>query len=267
VNALRQRQYGLWLLGAAVLLVLTAAFVFLTWSGWSEGGHVLVPESRLAALVGLAGMVVVFVLYGFAQQSRLQALEGELRRAELREGTLRAHFDELEALFDTSTELATHLDFRSMLDLAARRLARCLEADVCTVMLFHRGRGRLLACAVSGGDAGAEGAASARPGEGVTGLVYSTGETMVLDAEALLGQLAVEMNLKRTPSAGLSVPVRSHGATIGVINVARFDPDQPYLQVHARMLESFADSCAAALARTEGYRAATGAGEGAKSAA
>jgi hypothetical protein len=46
--------------------------------------------------------------------------------------------------------------------------------------------------------------------------------------------------------------VRLGTRALGVVNVVRFEADHPYLQVHARMLESFAGSLARAIGKTSG---------------
>lgn len=235
-----------------LLVALTAAFVVLSWTGNPAGVQGLTPASRQAALFGLLAMVVLFVIYGITQQRQLARLEDELHRVELREETMRARFEELEALFGASNELGARMDLAGVLDLAARRVRRGLEADACVIYLVDPSGTKLLGLASGVENGVPRHAAVVTPGEGVTGLVHSTGETMVVDVGPLLGQLAAEMNLERAPCTGLCVPVRLGTRALGVVNVVRFEADHPYLQVHARMLESFAGSLARAIGKTSG---------------
>jgi hypothetical protein len=257
LHRFQNRQRALWSIAGLLLVALTAAFVFLSWTGSAPTVHGMVPESRQAALAGLLAMVVLFVIYAITQQRRLARLEEELHRVELREETMRARFEELEALFGASNELGGRVDLAGVLDLAARRVRRGLEADACVIYLVDPSGTKLLGLASGVENGRPRHAAVVTPGEGVTGLVHSTGETMVVDAGPLLGQLAAEMNLERAPGAGLCVPVRLGSRGLGVVNVVRFDGTNPYLQVHARMLESFANSLARAIGKTsENTRAA-----------
>jgi hypothetical protein len=94
-------------------------------------------------------------------------------------------------------------------------------------------------------------AAVVTPGEGVAGMVQHTGESMLVAVGPLLGQLAAEMNLERAPGTGLCVPLRFANRALGVLAVARIDSANPYVQAHARMLESFAASLGRAICGAE----------------
>lgn len=239
MHLVRKHQRALWLLAACLLIAFAAAFIVLLGSGGLLAGAWLVPESRRAAVLGLAALVLVFIAYGLAQQRRLSGLEDDLRQTELRERTMRARFEELEALFEAGPELGRDPG-GTALEIAAQRLRLSLDADACAIYLVETSDGPLSPRAVSAGqDAASEPHGVAR-GEGMTGRVHATGESLVVEAGPLLGQLAVEMNLARTPGTALCVPVRAGDQSFGVISAIRFDPGRPFVEDHARRLESFA---------------------------
>lgn len=247
MHATRNRQRALWLLAATLLLAFTAAFVILGWYGSAEWDPLRAAESRRAALVGLAAMVLLFVGHGMTQHRRLARLQDELHHAALREAAMRARFEELEALFEASQELAPGMELAGVVELAARRLRHGLDADACVLYLLD-GPDGLVPAASAGPDERPRTLPPARPGEGVVGLVHTSGESMVVDTGPLLGQLAVEMNLERSPGAALCVPLRAGARPLGVLAVARFDPANPFVQAHARMVGAFARDLSGAIA-------------------
>lgn len=246
----------LWWLGSVLLLALAATVAILGWPGMSEGDRVLLPESRWVALVGLVGLVMVFILYATRQQQRFVRLKTQLWRAEIREETLRAHLTELSALFSTSSLLADKLDLKSMLEVAVQRLRPCLEADAAVILLRRPEQESLQA--ITGSSIGRKwkAGASVRLGEGVAGLVDSSGEPIIVNSEPMLSQLAAEAGIEGPIHSGVAVPIRMNRIALGVIHVVRSSAAEPYTEKHARMLEIFADHLAAAIARSARYRQA-----------
>jgi transcriptional regulator with GAF, ATPase, and Fis domain len=250
----RQRRW-IWALGAILLLSLTATVVLLSWiMGKGEGGWLVTPESRWPMLLGLVGLVLIFVIYIFVKQRQLDAIEARVRQLMVREAALRAHISELSAIFDAATQLAEKLDLRGTLELAARRILPCLEADLSSIMLLNPQTGCLEVKAVAGAEARQVEGRATKPGEGIAGLVYSTGESLVLNPDQLRSGFAQEFHLGRKPVSGLCVPLRFQGNTLGVFNVCRLEGSEAFTAVHARMLETFAEHCAAAVVKTFHFR-------------
>ncbi len=241
----RQRRMLSWL-GGVLVCALCATLVLLT--GSSEGiGFNL--EQRWPTLLGLSGMVLVFVFYVQHKHRQLASLEQRLREYAVREATMQARFSELSFLFDITTQLQLRLDLQGMLDLAVQRLMPCLEAHQCSIMLHDPETGLLEVKATAGLDAGMVLGSKLKPGEGVAGHVFATSEVMTITPELIRKRFPEQTKPGRHLVAGLCVPMRFRGTPIGVMSVTRTS-GEPFGETHARMLESFADHCAATVVKT-----------------
>ena len=243
----RQRTVLQWL-GGTLLTAMCAALVLVT---WSTNGVALQLDfaERWPTLVGLSGMVLIFVLYMHQKHQQLAALESKLRDYAVRGAALQARFGELSFLFDISTQLQLRLDLPRMLDLAAQRLLSCLDATQSSIMLFNEREGVLEVRAAAGVDVPLVKAARVAPGEGIAGHAYSKGESLLLTPQMMRERFAQHEKLGRNIVSGLSVPMRFRGTPIGVMNVTRTSGD-PFDATHVKILETFADHCAATVVKT-----------------
>ena len=241
----KQRGRLLWLFGT-LIAAMCAALVFTSWSGDQPS---LQFEQRWPALTGLCGLVALFVLYVQNHHRKLSELESRLRDIAVREASLQAHFSELSFLFDISTQLQLRLDLNSMLELAAQRLLPCLDAHQSSIMMLNEETGLLEVRAASGVDAERVACAKVKPGEGVAGQVFASGELLNLTAESARQRFADQPDYGRQIAAGLCVPMRFRGTPIGVVCVTRTS-GEPFSELHARMLASFAEHCAATVVKT-----------------
>ena len=183
------------------------------------------------------------------KHNQLAALETSLRDMAVREATAQARFTELSFLFDISTQLQLRLDLPSMLDLAVQRLLPCLDAHQASIMLHDEESGLLQVRATAGGDSSLVRSGSLKPGEGIAGHVFSTGETLVLTPEMIAKRFPNEVKPGHTILGGLCVPMRFRGVSMGVVSVSR-TLGEPFGEMHARMLEAFAEHCAATVLKT-----------------
>ena len=245
----RQRAIVIWLVGI-LLAAMCAALVLVTWSGDQPMFQL---EQRWPAFGGLCGLVVLFVLYVQYKQRQFAALEARLRDVAIREAAMQARFSELSFLFDTSTQLQLRLDLQSMLDLATQRLIPCLDAHQSSIMLFDETAGTLVVRAASGVEAERVANAQVKPGEGVAGQVFSTNQPLNLTGAAAKERFAGKADYGRNIAAGLCVPMCYRGNPIGVVSVARTS-GEPFSDLHARMLSSFAEHCAATVVKTNHHR-------------
>ncbi len=241
----RQRALVLWLVGT-LLAAMCAALLLVSWSGDQP---TIQMEHRWPAFVGLCGLVALFVLYVQHKQRQLSILEARLRDVAVRESAMKARFSELSFLFDISTQLQLRLDLQSMLDLAAQRLIPCLDAHQSSIMLFDETTGTLEVRAASGVEAERVTHARMKPGEGVAGLVFATGEPLNLTGASAKERFGERMDYGRNIAAGLCVPMSYRGSPIGVVSVTRTSGD-PFTEMHAAMLSSFAEHCAATVVKT-----------------
>ncbi len=241
----RRRGRALWLIG--ILMTAMCAVVVLGTLAGDE--PILEIEQRWPALVGLCGLVALFVLYVQHQHRQLSTLEARLRDVAVREAALQAHFSELSSLFDVSIQLQLRLDLQSMLELAAQRLLSCLDAQRASIMLFNEATGLLEVRAAAGVDAERAVNATLKPGEGVAGQTFTSGEVLNLTGEAIRQRFADPHDGRPSFSAALCVPMFFKGTPIGVVCVSR-EGGELFGDLHARMLVAFAEHCAATVVKT-----------------
>jgi transcriptional regulator with GAF, ATPase, and Fis domain len=243
----RQRNILLWLVGVT-LTATCAALVLVSWT--SSGASIELDfQRRWPTLVGLFGLVLIFVLYIQQKHHQLAAMEAQMRDLAVRGAALQARFGELSFLFDVSTQLQLRLDLPSMLDLAAQRLLSCLDATQSSIMLFDEAQGVLEVKAAAGVDLPLVKAGRVVPGEGISGHAYAKGESLLLTPKMMRERFAQYEKPGRSIVGGLSVPMRFRGEPIGVMNVTRTSGDS-FDETHVKMLETFADHCAATVVKT-----------------
>jgi len=244
-----ERQRNVLLLLVGIILTATCGvLVLVTWTT-SGASFELDLTRRWPTLVGLFGLVLIFVLYIQHKHQQLAAMEARMRDLAVRGAALQARFGELSFLFDVSTQLQLRLDLPSMLDLAAQRLLSCLDATQSSIMLFDETQGVLEVKAAAGVDMPLVKAARVAPGEGIAGCVYAKGESLLLTPKMMRERFAQYEKPGRSIVSGLSVPMRFRGEPIGVMNVTRTSGDS-FDETHVKMLETFADHCAATVVKT-----------------
>jgi transcriptional regulator with GAF, ATPase, and Fis domain len=206
--------------------------------------------ARWPTIVGLVGLVAIFLLYMQLKQRELMDLERRLRDAAVREAALQARFAELSLLFDAGTQLQLRLDLTSMLDLAVQRLNSSLDATRSSIILRDETTGELRVRAAAGTDAAERMGVPIRSGEGIAGQVFASGETLILTPDVMAQRFPDEAGPDRASASAVCVPMRFRGTAIGVVSVIRVS-GEPFERIHARMLETFAEHCAATVVKTE----------------
>lgn len=240
------------LLGSeGILLVATCATLVLI--AWGEDGGQFHLERRWPTVFGLLGLVTLFALYAQHKHRQLVALETRLRDVAVREAGVKARFTELSFLFDISTQLQLRLDLNGMLELACQRLLPCLDAHQASIMLHDPESDLLHVRAATGVDTVLIKNATSRPGEGIAGHVFSTGESLILNEELMRRRFPQEVKHSRRIASGLSVPMRYRGAPIGVVSVTR-TTGEPFTELHAKMLEVFGEHAAATVVKTHHHQ-------------
>jgi len=243
----RQRNRLLWL-GGVLLTAMCGALVLVTWSGQGGGLEFDLPQ-RWPTLVGLAGMVLLFVLYAQHTHRQLAAAETRLRDLAVRDAALQARFSELSFLFDVSTQLQLRLDLKDMLELAVQRLLPCLDAHQSSIMLYDERDNVLEVKAAAGVEVSRVIGAREVPGAGVAGHVFTRGKSLLLTPEVMRASFTAETKHGRNFTSGLCVPLRFRGTPIGVVCVNRIS-GEPFSQTHVEILEAFAEHCAATIVKT-----------------
>ncbi|HVP15108.1 MAG TPA: GAF domain-containing protein [Terriglobales bacterium] len=216
----------------------------------------ILPGESRTLLIGLVGLVVLFVLYTGWQQGQLRAREAELREVSAHGDVLRERLDELASLLEVTSALAENMDLKTVLTLAAKRVVPCLDADHAAVYLFNPRVGRLEEVASSSTRVGATGPPTVTPDEGVIGYVYANRDAFALESEEMRARLAAELGLTGTPHAALCAPIRFRRANLGVFCVARIEHQEPFAAVHVRALQAVAEHCGAAIVKDFHYQRA-----------
>jgi transcriptional regulator with GAF, ATPase, and Fis domain len=242
----RQRGRLLTLVGS-VLTLTCAALVVMSWE--EEGLGFEGFEHRWPTLVGLFGLVLIFVLYVQNKHRQMLIMERRMREMAVREARLSARFTELSFLFDISTQLQLRLDLQGMLDLAVQRLIPCLDAHQASIMLHDPATDCLEVKASAGIDSALVANAKIKPGEGISGHVFASGETLILTDDVMEKRFSGDVKRGRRIASGLCVPMRFRGTPIGVVSVSRTSGEN-FADLHARMLETFAEHCAATVVKT-----------------
>ncbi len=230
-------------------LLLAALCATLVVVSWTSEGAAFDFHHRWPTLVGLSGLIAIFVLYAQLKHRQLAVMEARVHELAIREATVQARFSELSFLFDISTQLQLRLDLQGMLELATQRLLPCLDAHQSSIMLHNPETGMLEVQATAGVDSGLIFGGAVKPGEGIAGIVFQNCETLNLTPEVMRRRFADEVKQGRTIAAALCVPMRFRGTPIGIVSVSRTS-GEPFGELHARMLEAFADHCAATVVKT-----------------
>jgi transcriptional regulator with GAF, ATPase, and Fis domain len=255
IDSIERQRSSLWNLGLVLVAALCAALVALSWTTADESLRTEMLERRWPALVGLSGLVMLFGLYATKKHRELCHMQSRCQQMAVREASLRARLGELSFLFDTSTQLQLRLDMQSMLELACQRLLSCFEAHQSSIMLHNEQTGLLEVKAVSGIDANLVAGSTAKPGEGISGQVFTSGESLLLTPAVMKNRFPSDIKQGRNIASSLSVPMRFRDATIGVVNVCRTTGGEDFTPMHVQMLESFAEHCAATFIKTRHHQA------------
>lgn len=259
MDSIERQRGALWALGIVLLTALCGALVLVSWTSTEAGLEIGSLAERWPALVGLAGLVLVFALYATMKQRELARMQERFQEVALREARLQARMGELAQLFDAGTQLQLRLDMDSMLELAVQRLVSCFEAHQASVMLHEPETDTLRVRATAGVDANMVAGSVEKAGTGIAGTVFSTAESLLLDDTEMQRRFPGEIKPGRRIVSSLIVPMRFRGQCIGVLSVSRSHPAEPFTESHGQMLESFAEHCAATFVKIHHHQSLLGA--------
>ena len=149
-----------------------------------------------------------------------------------------------ERLLELSEALADAVEVRTVAEIIAARVSQLIPASSWGVLLPAPGGG-LEIVATGGADAEARRSHRIPPGSGVTGRAFHTGVPVVVDD---VREEPDYVGLRPEVRSELAVPLRSHGASIGVINFERTEV-AAFSAVEVELAEIVANTAAQALAR------------------
>src|SRR5258707_4805135 len=141
---LGRRGWLLWLLTFVVMLSLTAAVPVLYWAlleSYAASGPT--REQAYLAIVGLAGLVLLFCLYTALKQHELENTRTALAREEMEKEDIRVRLSELSELFQVSTTLNLQLRLDVILEIIVRRVVCTLRAQQASIMIYNPESGML----------------------------------------------------------------------------------------------------------------------------
>lgn len=202
------------------------------------------------ALVGLGGLVVVFVLFSALRHRELEMLRRELNREELETEDARTRLSELSALFQLSTTLNMHLSLDMVLEIIARRTVSTLRAQQASIMIYNPESGLLETRATYGLESEFARNAKKKLGEGIAGWVAQRGESVLLNPKSG-GELGQHFKNDRNITSALSMPLRVGERCVGVLNVNRINHTEAFQERHRDMLGLFAEHVGAVVERAE----------------
>ncbi|TMQ58793.1 MAG: GAF domain-containing sensor histidine kinase [Candidatus Eisenbacteria bacterium] len=179
------------------------------------------------AIVGLAGLVLIFCLYVVLKQHELMKTRDALELNERGRQEASVRLSELSALFQVSTTLNLQLQLNVILEIIVRRVVSTLRAQHASIMIYNAEEG----------------------GEGIAGWVAQRKEAVLLnDSHPQLGR---HIKSDRNITSSLSLPLRLGDRVVGVLNVNRINNSERFTEHHREMLRMFAEHVGAVIDRAE----------------
>src|SRR5262249_31056703 len=209
------------------------------------------PVEGYYAIVGLAGLVLIFCLYVTLKQRELNRVREALEHEEEEKEAVRLRLSELSALFQVSTTLNLQLRLNVILEIIVRRVVSTLRAQQASVMIYSPEDGVLETRASYGLESEFARNARAKLGEGIAGWVAERKEAILLAAKAATPELGQHYKANRNITSALSLPLKVGDRCVGVLNVNRINHPEPFKEHHREMLRMFAEHVGAVIDRAE----------------
>ncbi len=256
-----RRSWWLWAITFTVVASLAAAVVMLYLPLLRHDPVGPLAGSSWYAVIGLAGLTVVFCLYTAFKQHELNATREQLEREEREKDDVRLRLSELSALFQTSTTINLQLKLEDILEIIVRRVVATLRAQQSSIMLWNPESGMLESRASYGLESEFARNARKRMGEGIAGWVAERREAVQLDArDPAAAQapaddsregLSRHYKSNRQITSALSLPLQVGERCVGVLNVNRINHPEPFRPHHRELLQLFANHVGAVIERAE----------------
>ncbi len=162
--------------------------------------------------------------------------------------------EESEALIQTARSISSSLEHQTVLNLIAEQAKALLKSDGSRIHLFDRKQGVLRCVVALHPDAEAVMAMQVAPGKGLTGTVFQTGKTILVNDPVEYPQaIHVPGTPEGEPEVLALVPLQIRQRTIGVMTVLRFSLEIPYTAEDVRLLSAFAAHAAIAIENADLY--------------
>jgi len=249
--------WWLWSLTFSVVVALAAAIPLLylpllrTLEESGAGPGAAPPLETYYAVVGLAGLVLIFCLYVTLKQAEVNRMRKALAAEEEEKEAVRARLSELSALFQVSTTLNLQLRLGVILEIIVRRVVSTLRAQQSSIMIYNPEDGILETRAAYGLESEFARNGRTRMGEGIAGWVAERQEAVLLGGRAPESEFGKHYKSNRNITSALSLPLRVGDRCVGVLNVNRINHPEPFKDHHRDMLRMFAEHVGAVIDRAE----------------
>jgi hypothetical protein len=147
LRRLERRGLGSWGMAAALLLALTIATIVLYVFSLTGTPVPWRPASQGTMVIGLTGLVLMFVFYVLFKQQELARVRIELVRSRMTASQLESNLSDVTGLFEASVELAVSGDPRKLSAAALAHLRAALRADAAALYVIDDAHGaELVVC-------------------------------------------------------------------------------------------------------------------------
>ena len=249
---LRRRGWLLWGLTVLLLLSLTATIPLLYWTLLeSLQDHGSSRDQAYLAIVGLAGLVLVFCLYTALKHRELENTRTALTREAHETDDIRTRLSELSELFQVSTTLNLQLKLDVILEIIVRRVVSTLRAQQASIMIYNPETSMLETRASYGLESEFARHARKRLGEGIAGWVAQRQEAVLLNALNTSDTFVRHYKTNRNITSALSLPLRVGERCVGVLNVNRINNTEQFKEHHREILRLFAEHVGTVIDRAE----------------
>ena len=162
--------------------------------------------------------------------------------------------EESQALIQTARSISSSLEHQTVLNLIAEQARALLKSDGSRIHLFDPKQGVLRCVVALHPDAEAVMAIQVAPGMGLTGTVFQSGKsTLVNDTHDFPNAIQVPGTPEDEPEVLALVPLQIRQRTIGVMTVLRFSREVPYTAEDVHLLSAFAAHAAISIENADLY--------------
>ena len=220
------------------------------WPPGVTGPSMAVPLRRLDELFGVITVARPpgSPLFADSELTLLQLFANQaavaVANAQLYAGVTR-RADELSRLYQTSLDVVSQLELEDVLEATLERATGLLDSRYANLRLYDRSRGLLVPLVrLNQPDASLQ--IPLKPGEGLSGRVFLSGEALIVNDYDHWEGRSPEYPAGSVPRA-MGVPLRQAGEVIGVLAVDRTGERPPFSQDDARLLSLFANQASVAI--------------------